>query len=474
MHLRVEPSLATLDRIMATNQTTELEVELGRLRHGQHLCLFHEGCTAAQDTIVPFFRDGLARDERCLFIAEADSVGETLALLASCGIDARGAIDRGALQILSPRAAYLPHGRFEPQAMLEMLERRTDEALADGYAGLRASGDMSWALGPEAVTEQLIEYEAVLNDVASRRAFIAICRYDLHRFPPEIMRDILRVHPQVVIASLVCPSTYYEPPAMALGQFSEAERLRWTIGQLYEARAAKRALERAVEARDAAVRARDQFLAVAAHELRTPLTALSLQLQSADREIERRAIEGLGRKMTGALRASRHMTALVENMLDVARAAAGHTEVVLHPEQVELVDVAKDVVDRFHGSAPIVLAANGPVVGLWDRVRIDEVVTNLVSNACKYGGARPIEVAVERRGDRARLSVSDQGIGVAEEDRERIFEPFERAVSSDSYGGLGLGLFITRRIVEAHGGTIRLASARGSGSTFTVELPIGA
>lgn len=458
---------------MQTEPDSELEAEIGRLRHGQHLCVFYDTPASAHNTVAPFFRDGLAQNDRCLFIADEESARATRALLVRAGVDDERELKRGALTILQVREAYLPNGRFDARAMVEFLEQEIDRALEDGFAGLRASGDMAWALGPEPGTEQLVEYEAVLNDVAARRPFLGICRYGLQRFPPSTLRDMLRVHPQVVIASLVCPSTHYEPPGMVLGRVSEDERLRWAIGQLHAARAAKLELERAVEGHDRALRARDEFLAVAAHELRTPLTTLSLQLQSLAREVERRAIEGgLDKKIKAALRGSRHLTALVENMLDISRVATGHTELSLHIERVDLREIVEDVEERFRAEVAIHVAAEAPVVGCWDRLRLDEVVTNLVANGVKYGRGQPIEITLARRDDRAHLAVRDRGIGIGPESHARIFEAFERAVSSDHYGGLGLGLFITRRIVEAHGGTIRVESARGEGSTFFVELPV--
>jgi signal transduction histidine kinase len=103
---------------------------------------------------------------------------------------------------------------------------------------------------------------------------------------------------------------------------------------------------------------------------------------------------------------------------------------------------------------------------------VDQVLQNLLSNALKYGAGQPIRLAVRAEGGRAHLEVQDRGIGIAPADQARIFERFERAVSGRNYSGLGLGRWIVGRIVEAHGGTVRLASAPGAGSTFTVELPL--
>jgi signal transduction histidine kinase len=121
----------------------------------------------------------------------------------------------------------------------------------------------------------------------------------------------------------------------------------------------------------------------------------------------------------------------------------------------------------------VTVAAPGPVRGRWDRSRLDQVATNLLSNAMKYGKGRPIEVAVERAGEVARLVVSDRGIGIDAADHARIFERFERAAPDRQYGGMGLGLWISREILARLGGTIGVQSRVGEGARFVVELPAG-
>ena len=148
----------------------------------------------------------------------------------------------------------------------------------------------------------------------------------------------------------------------------------------------------------------------------------------------------------------------------------------LHLEPLDLAEVAREAVSHFRdelersGSA-IAVAAGAPVRGDWDHLRIEQVLIKLVANAIKFGQGKPITVAVEATSDTARVAVSDRGIGIAPEHQDRVFGRFERAVPFQNFGGLGLGLYIAREIVEAHGGTIRVQSAPGSGSTFTVELP---
>lgn len=230
-----------------------------------------------------------------------------------------------------------------------------------------------------------------------------------------------------------------------------------------------------------AVRARDEFLSVASHELNTPLATLTLQLDEAFSgdgsgalaitPAERSAMIGRGRRQLSRL------ARLVDGLLDISRLIGKRLE--LERSSVDLGATARDVIDQLgpeltRAGSPLRLEAEERVVGSWDPLRVAQVITNLVSNACKYGAGKPIEVKVDSHQGRARLSVTDHGIGISSGDMDRIFEIFERAVSARHYGGLGLGLYITRQVVEAHGGTIDVHSQPGQGSTFVVHLPFAA
>jgi signal transduction histidine kinase len=222
-----------------------------------------------------------------------------------------------------------------------------------------------------------------------------------------------------------------------------------------------------------ALRDRDEFLSIASHELRTPLTSLALQSDSLRAAARREQNEAIARKAEVIRRNVDRLSRLVASLLDLSRISAGRLELDL--ETVDLAEVAREVVARFEEEAQragVALTLDAPraVLGRWDRLRLDQVVTNLVSNALKYGGGQPVEVTARAEGPRAVLRVRDRGIGIAPADQPRIFERFERAVSERNYGGFGLGLWITRQIVGALGGEIRVESAPGDGATFTVEL----
>jgi len=237
--------------------------------------------------------------------------------------------------------------------------------------------------------------------------------------------------------------------------------------------------ERLLEELQSALRARDDFLMVASHELRTPLTSLQLTASSVLRQLERAngrplPAEMLDDRMRTVKRQLDRLEQLIATLLDVSRIGVGRLDLQL--EEVDLVEIAEEVLARLRdeaGRQSVALTLTRPpsLVGRWDRSRVDQILTNLVTNAIKYGQGKPVEIMIAGDPAHAELRVVDHGIGVAPEQQERIFGKFERAASQRNYGGLGLGLWITRELVELMRGTVRVESTAGNGATFIVSLP---
>ncbi|NUP07017.1 MAG: AAA family ATPase [Polyangiaceae bacterium] len=224
-----------------------------------------------------------------------------------------------------------------------------------------------------------------------------------------------------------------------------------------------------------AVRLRDEFLSTASHELRTPVTSLQLVVQSMARE----AREGRGcvplEMVLLAERQTQRLTALIQQLLDVTLVRTG--QLGLAVERFELVAETRAVLERLRpqferATSQVTLHATEPIVGRWDRSRIDQLLNILLSNAVTYGAGKPVDLTVARVNGRVRITIHDRGIGIAPDRIAHIFERFGRAASARHYGGLGLGLFFARQIVEGHHGTISVESEPGSGSSFIVDLPL--
>lgn len=239
-------------------------------------------------------------------------------------------------------------------------------------------------------------------------------------------------------------------------------------------------LKRTEEALRTAIQIRDDFLSVASHELKTPITPLQLQMQGfvkmiEDSNIDKIPVDKLKHMLEVSDAQVKRLARVIGQLLDVTRLNEGRFNLDLH--ETELNSVVETVVEQLRyqlESSDCALSLDIPniVRARVDRERMEQVLINLLINAMKYGSGNPIELSIKQTDQAIHLSVRDQGIGIAEEDQHRIFERFERAVSPNHYSGLGLGLYISKQIVELHKGSIHVESKIGNGSTFVVELPL--
>jgi PAS domain S-box-containing protein len=236
---------------------------------------------------------------------------------------------------------------------------------------------------------------------------------------------------------------------------------------------AQRALKKAVQSRD-------EFVSMASHELKTPITTMILQLQMQRRQLGKSEalfvdlsdflgfVEKIGRQADRLRR-------LADDLLDISRIT--HGKFALEPEEVDLGDLVRDVLDRYSAQmrsagCKYTATVESGIQGRWDRYRIEQVIINLLTNAVRYGAGKPIEVSVTSSQTHACVTVRDRGIGIEKDKLKHIFEPFERATAASQRVGLGLGLYISKQIVQAHGGDIEVESEPGEGSSFTVKLPL--
>ncbi|MFO1058375.1 MAG: HAMP domain-containing sensor histidine kinase [Dongiaceae bacterium] len=237
----------------------------------------------------------------------------------------------------------------------------------------------------------------------------------------------------------------------------------------------RRRLQARICALEEAVAARDQFLSLAAHELRNPMTPLLMQIQALRRHAARLPPERLALTLERLELIVERFIRRATILLDVSRLTSGRF--VPEPAGIDLAQLVREVAgglallaDRARCELRLSVAAG--LTAVTDRLAVEQILENLLTNAIKYGAARPIELTLAAEGSRARLAVRDHGIGISAADRARIFERFERAVSREQRSGFGIGLWVVGRLVEAIGGEISIESRIGEGSTFTVLLPL--
>ena len=224
---------------------------------------------------------------------------------------------------------------------------------------------------------------------------------------------------------------------------------------------------------------RDEFLTIAAHELRTPITPLAIRIQLLQKILKEKDLEEIATQeriknfVDISSRQVSDVIRLLDNFLDVSRMQVGKFEV--HPEaSVSLDEILNKILEQYRSlNVTIRDQIQSGVVGNWDRIRLQQLFHNLVSNAVRYGKGSPIEVEMKLvSDDRVRVSVLDHGEGISKDEQERIFSRFERGKRSVNYAGMGLGLYVSRQIVNAHQGSIWIEGDVGLGSCFVVELPL--
>lgn len=442
----------------------------------RHVVQFYENDAFLARVTAAYVSEGLAAGEPVVAIATRVHLVALASALRSRGVELDQELAAGRCTLLEAEetlAAFMVDGRPVPARFEEViggLIRRLEAGSPSGH--VRAFGEMVDVLCLRGERAAALELEALWNDLGRRHSFALLCGYAISAFDGAGLTDSF---------AGVCTAHSHVVPTEACDGVSATDEQLALIARLQQR---ARALEREVESRkqaerelQAALRQRDDFIAIAGHELKSPLASAQLQVQSLQVLVRRRDDPMLLERLGKAARSIGRLGRLVDDLLDASRLDSGHRE--LEREPVDLAGVVAEVleaasVNLAQAGCRVELEVPEAVVGEWDRVRLLQVVGNLVSNALKYGAGKPISITVVRAGDDARLVVRDHGIGMDGDSQRRVFERFERAVSARHFGGLGLGLYIVRQVVEAHRGTVRVESAPGEGATFVVELPLRA
>jgi signal transduction histidine kinase len=440
---------------------------VGALPWGAHFCQFYGEREDLVDSLVPFFKAGLDHNEKCLWVtSEPLRAEEARTALRNAVPDLDDRLKSEQIEIIDHRDWYIRTGKADASATLRGWVQREEQALADGFAGLRLTGNTYWVERSD--WDGFVDYEARVTKTFAGHRIIGLCSYCLGRCQPADILDVVANH-----------------------QFALTRRRgEWQLLESASLRAAKdelqrvnTELERRVQERTGelmrAVSARDEFLSVASHELKTPITSLQLYVHGILRAQASGQLppEQLGQRLTRVSEQCSRLDKLVNNLLDVSR-----SEAKVLPMQREALDLAllvSETAERFveefaRARCQVSINAADPVVGHWDRMRLEQVFTNLFQNVVRYAPGAPVDITVTDEGAQARVVVRDGGPGIPEKEHGRIFERFIQAEGPRSFaGGFGLGLWVVKQVTEAHGGSVSLESEPGAGAAFTVVLPRG-
>jgi signal transduction histidine kinase len=437
---------------------------VGSLPWGAHFCQFYGEKTDLVDSLVPYFKAGLDNNEKCLWVACAPlPARDARTALRNAVPDLAERERRNQIEIIDHQDWYTATGKPDPDSTLRGWVEREEQARAAGFAGLRLTGNTYWVERSD--WDGFVDYEARVSRTFQGRNIIGMCSYCLDRCQAHDILDVVANH-QFALARRDGAWQMLENAALSMAK-DELHRLNADLEQ--------RVLERTA-ALEHAVHARDEFLSVASHELKTPITSLQLYVQGIVRAQAKGTLppEQLNARLHRVQVQCGRLEKLINNLLDVSRADARAP--ALQRESLDMAELVRDVTERFteelaRAGCTLILDAHEPVLGLWDRMRLEQAVTNLLQNAMRYAPGTPVHVRVQAEGPWVRVVVRDAGPGIAEKDHARIFERFAQAGSEQFAGGFGLGLWIVKQVVEAHGGSVTLVSRPGAGATFTLMLP---
>ena len=424
-----------------------------------HICLIYESQGEQLAMPVPSIRMGLERGEKCIFIAPEKTLRDVNEGLHAIGIDVDEAMNSGRLAVASQEDTYLRNGHFEPDRMIRFLADSLEPAIASGFSGLRVVGEMTWALGGDLGTGQLIEYEAKLNHFVHDHPVAVTCQYDRNRFSPEVILNVIRTHPIVIYGNFVCSNPYYIPPEEFLAPNHAEMEVKRLLANLRDREQANKALR---ELSRRLFQMQDEEHRRIARELHDSiaqeLAAVSMNLGQLQKRIEGPDL-------------------ITDNLLSDSMALVEHCnrEIrtishLLHPpllDELGLRRALQDYIEGFAGRSAI--ATTLDVAEDLDRLPAEietalfRVVQESLGNIHRHSGSTTAAVRIRRDAGTVRLEISDEGGGVP---------PGLRLRNKEMSVPVGVGIAGMRERLRQVGGQLEIeSSACGTTVRAIVTLP---
>jgi len=424
-----------------------------------HICLIYESQGEQLAMPVPSIRMGLERGEKCIFIAPEKTLRDVSEGLHAIGVDVDEAMNSGRLAVASQEDTYLKNGHFEPDRMIRFLADSLEPAIASGFSGLRVVGEMTWALGGDLGTGQLIEYEAKLNHFVHDHPVAVTCQYDRNRFSPEVILNVIRTHPIVIYGNFVCSNPYYVPPEEFLAPNHAEMEVKRLLANLRDREQGNKALR---ELSRRLFQMQDEEHRRIARELHDSiaqeLAAVSMNLGQLQKRIEGPDL-------------------ITDNLLSDSMALVEHCnrEIrtishLLHPpllDELGLRRALQDYIEGFAGRSAI--ATTLDVAEDLDRLPAEietalfRVVQESLGNIHRHSGSTTAAIRIRRDAGTVRLEISDEGGGVP---------PGLRLRNKEMSVPVGVGIAGMRERLRQVGGQLEIESSdRGTTVRAIVPLP---
>jgi signal transduction histidine kinase len=451
--------------------------QLASCANHDHLALIYDNQNEQLDIIVPYLRMGLERGEKSVFIVDDTSPGAVIAAMERYGVDVEAATASGALAIITKHDAYLKNGEFDPDWMIDFLVEAVEKAKKEGFAALRASGEMSWALGPAGdAHRRLIEYECKLSSFFPAYDMGGICQYNRRRFSPATLMQVIHTHPRLVFRGEVCENPYYIPAEIIQGGSDGVdEPVRRLLDSMAENTRLRRELSAETEAlrRSEKLAAAGRMAATIAHEINNPLESLvNLWYLLSHEEHLPPSARMCVKLMGGELNRISHIARQTLEFYRVGSTAA----------QVDLAQPIEQAVQLLSRRAQ----SQGTIIDIEHRIpatvygfagELGQLFVNLITNALEAGAGK-IRIRTSSCRDPRhpsrhgiRVVIADNGIGIPSAVAAKVFEPF---FTTKKEKGTGLGLWVSKGIVQKHEGSISMRSSTRtgrSGSIVSIFLP---
>lgn len=441
-----------------------------------HFAIIYENQADQLDFIVPYLRLGMERGEKSVFIVDDNSPDTVIAAMERHGIDVDAATATGALAIVSKYDAYLRNGDFDPDWMIGYLAEAVEDAKKQGFRAVRASGEMTWALGPAGdAHSRLLEYECKLNSFFPNYDMGGICQYNRRRFRPETLMHVIHTHSRLVFRGQVCDNPYYIPAEIVQGR---GDGTTDPVRQLLESMAENTRLRQQLRSETEALRrseklaAAGQMAATIAHEINNPLEAIVnlwyLLRQENLSDGGRVWLEAMGKELN-------RVSHIAKQTLEFYRIGATPGRVDIAAIVQDAVQLLPPIAQSQKAAIEVHHRAPASLYGFAGELR--QLVINLLANALEAGATR-IRVRTRlacdpdqpsRRG--VRITIADDGAGIPSELTARVFEPF---FTTKEDKGTGLGLWVSKGIAQKHEGSISMRTSTRPGrrgTAFSIFLP---